>query len=109
MGGSRRKTRRRNSERRAHAEEAIAHLSKVLQFGFDQDISVADNAARQMIGIGKKYGIRPEPRLRRLICRSCRLSMIPGNTARVRITPNFITITCLRCNRIIRENRENWS
>ncbi len=67
MGGSRRKTRRRNSERRAHAEEAIEHLSKALQFGIEKDYMMADNAARQLIGIGKKYGIRPEPRLRKLI------------------------------------------
>ena len=105
MGGNRRRGRARRSKT-SDADKSIIHLSRVLNSELSGDSNIADSAARQLIGIGKKHGIRPEPSIRRLMCRSCKKSMLPGRTSRVRITPRSINTTCLRCERVYRESRK---
>jgi len=101
--GRNRRSRRTRTARNADAEEAINHLSEVLISGLSDESAIADNAARQLIGIGKKHGIRADPSIRGMICRTCKKSMLPGRTSRVRVTSHVITTTCLRCSRVHRE------
>ena len=101
--GRKSRSRRTRTARNTDAEEAISHLSEVLKFGLSEDSTIADNAARQLIGIGKKHGIRADPRTRGMICRTCKKSMLPGRTSRVRVSARVIITTCLRCSRIHRE------
>ena len=98
-----RKSKRRKTERRLDAENAVEHLSRVLESGLKDNSEISDNAARQLISVGKKHGARPSPRIRRAICRSCRKSLSPGISSRVRISSKKITTTCLRCGRVSRE------
>lgn len=99
----RRKSKRRKSDRRLEAEKAVEHLSRVLVSGLKDNLEISDNAARQLISVGKKHGVRASPGIRRAICRSCRKSLSPGISSRVRISSNKITTTCLRCGRVSRE------
>ncbi|HJM24525.1 MAG TPA: ribonuclease P Rpr2/Rpp21/SNM1 subunit [Candidatus Thalassarchaeaceae archaeon] len=99
MVGRARRSTRRNSERKLVAERAITHLSSVLESSLGEDDQIADNAARQILSLGKKHGIRPNPRVKRKICRTCKQSMFPGLTSRVRISSKMLVTTCLRCGR----------
>ncbi len=97
-----RKARRRKSDRRLDAEKAVEYLSKVLESGLKDNSEVSDNAARQIISLGKKHGARPLPEISRSICRTCRKSLSPGTSSRVRVSSKKITTTCLRCGRVSR-------
>ena len=52
--GRNRRSRRTRTARNADAEEAVNHLSEVLISGLSDESTIADNAARQLIGIGKE-------------------------------------------------------
>ena len=47
--GRNRRSRRTRTARNTDAEEAINHLSEVLQFRLTDDTTLADNADRQLI------------------------------------------------------------
>lgn len=89
--------------RRDGAKLAMANLSSSFEAGLSNGSKIPDSAARHILSLGKKHGIRPISKIRRLICRTCKKSMIPGRTSRVRITSKRITTTCLRCERVNRE------
>jgi len=96
----RHRTRRDYSERKKGARKAVEHLSSVLVDCMYSDSEISDNAARQLIRIGRKHGIRPNSHVRRLICRTCRRSLMPGKSARVRVYSRVVSTTCLRCGRV---------
>ena len=102
MGRRRQRTSRRQLGRREGAEKAVEHLSAILGAGRISNQETVDSAARQLMGIGRRHGVRAKPRVARKICRSCHLSLIPGKSSRVRISSGVITNTCLRCGRIQR-------
>ena len=99
----RRRSRRRKSDRKKDAESAIRHLSDTLESNLIRHVRIADSAARQIIAIGKKHGIRPASEIKRKICRSCKKSLSPGVNSRVRISSKKIIITCLECGRMMRQ------
>ena len=99
----RRRSRRRKSDRKKDAESAIRHLSDTLESNLSRHVRIADSAARQIIAIGKKHGIRPASEIKRKICRSCKKSLSPGVNSRVRISSKKIIITCLECGRMMRK------
>jgi len=103
MAGRGRRSRRRKADRKNEANNAIRHLSTVLETSLGEGIPIADNAARQILAVGKKHGVRPSSEVNRKICRSCKQSMFPGLTSRVRITSKTLIITCLRCGRKTRQ------
>ena len=103
MTPPRRNPRRRRTDRREDAEKAVKYLSMTLESGLNDNSELSDNAARQLLSVSKKHGTRPDPRFRRMICRTCRQSLAPGLTSRVRISSKKITTTCLRCGRVIRD------
>ncbi len=97
-----RKSRRRRTDRRESSKIAVEFLSGAFESGLNSNSDISDNAARQILSVGKKHGARPESRISRMICRTCRKSMVPGTTSRVRISSKTIRTTCLRCGRISR-------
>jgi len=99
MAGRGRRSRRRKSDRKDEAESAIRHLSDVLDRNLGGHVQIADNAARQIIAIGKKHGVRPTSEIKRMICRSCKKSLSPGLSSRVRISSKKVITTCLECGR----------
>ena len=103
MAGRGRRSRRRKSERKKGAESAIRHLSETLESNIRGHVEIADSAARQIIAIGKKHGIRPASEIKRKICRSCKKSLSPGVNSRVRISSKKLIITCLECGRMMRQ------
>ena len=103
MAGRGRRSRRRRSDRMNDAESAIKHLSHVLGDNLGGHAQIADSAARQIIAIGKKHGVRPAPEIKRKICRSCKKSLSPGVNSRVRISSKMLVITCLECGRMMRQ------
>ena len=103
MAGRGRRSRRRKSERMNDAESAIRHLSDALEGNLGGHVQIADSAARQIIAIGKKHGVRPASEIRRRICRSCKKSLSPGVNSRVRISSKILIITCLECGRTMRQ------
>ena len=103
MVGRGRRSRRRRSERMNDAESAIRYLSQSLESNLGEYVQIADSAARQIIAIGKKHGVRPASEIRRRICRSCKKSLSPGVNSRVRISSKMLVITCLECGRMMRQ------
>ena len=103
MAGRGRRSRRRKSDRKNEANNAIRHLSTVLEISLGEGIPIADNAARQILAIGKKHGVRPSSEVKRKICRRCKQSMFPSLTSRVRITSKTLISTCLRCGKKTRQ------
>ncbi len=102
MARRRKRTNRRQLGRREGAEKAVEHLSAILGTGAKSNQETADSAARQLMGIGRRHGVRAKPQVSRMICRTCNLSLIPGKSSRVRISSGVITKTCLRCGRVQR-------
>lgn len=90
--------------RKRNAEEAVSQLSSIIINHYKNDQELIDSAARQLILIGKRHGVRAESNVTRLICRFCKKSLIPGTTARIRIYSGRKITTCIRCNRVYRSN-----
>ncbi len=99
-------SRKNHSKRKARASEAIDHLSSILQAPWDNDEELLNSAARDILKIGKRHGIRPNSTTSRLICRGCNSALIPGRTARTRIRSGNIAVTCSNCSRITRRITE---
>ena len=102
-----RRNRRKDSKRKTRASEAIGHLSSIVQAPENNDEESVNSAARDILRIGKRHGIRPDPTTSSLICRGCSSALIPGRTARTRIRSGTITVTCRNCGRITRKNAES--
>ena len=94
---------RRSIGRKEVAKMAVEHLSDVIIENLPHNPEIADNAAKHLINVGKKHGIRADPKMRRLICRTCKQSLVPGKTSRVRINSGIITTSCIRCGRVQRK------
>ena len=99
-----RRARRNDSKRKVRASEAINHLSSIIQAPEDNDDESVKSAARDILRIGKRHGIRPDPSTSRLICRGCSYALIPGRTARTRVRSGTVTVTCSNCGRITRRS-----
>ena len=104
--GRRRQRSGRKLRRRDDAEKAVEQLSTILGASVVSNEGIADSAARQLMGIGRRHGVRAKPRVTRMICRACQRSLIPGKSARVRIASGAVITTCLRCGRVQRAGRD---
>ncbi len=91
-------------DRKLNAKKSITHLSGVLESSLNTDNELADIAARDILRVSKKHGVRSEISTRKKICRSCEAALIPGKTAQVRIVSEKTIITCLRCGRVNRNS-----
>jgi len=99
----RRRHRRRKSDRKIEAQSAIRILSDTLENGLVDNVKIADSAARQILAIGKKHGVRPKSGIKRMICRKCKKSLSPGTNSRVRISSKRLIITCSECGGMTRQ------
>ena len=97
MSGRRRG--RGSKNRRNKAEESIEHLSELI---LQSDKEISNLAARDLLRVSKRHGVRAESQIRDLICRSCNTVLRPGENARVRIQDGIRRLTCLDCGRIHR-------
>lgn len=52
--------------------------------------------------IAMRYQVSLPTDLRRRICRSCDELLVPGRTARVRVSQGRVAVTCLRCGSVRR-------
>jgi ribonuclease P protein subunit RPR2 len=104
--GRRRQRSGRKLRRRDDAEKAVEQLSTILGASVVSNEEIADSAARQLMGIGRRHGVRAKPRVTRMICRACHRSLLPGKSARVRIASGAVITTCLRCKRVQRAGRD---
>ena len=103
MASGKRRISARKKDRKRRVENAIEQLSSVIDTLPKQSMKVQHSAARQIIAIGKKHGVRPNSHVKRQICRSCKKSLSPGINSRVRISSKKLIITCLECGRMIRQ------
>ena len=97
MSGRRRG--RDSKNRKKKAQESIKHLSELIM---QSDKEISDLAARDLLRVSKRHGVRAESYIRDLICRSCNTVLRPGENARVRIQDGIRRITCLDCGRVHR-------
>ena len=104
--GRRKQRSGRKLRRRDDAEKAVEQLSTILGASVVSNEEIADSAARQLMGIGRRHGVRAKPRVTRMICRACHRSLLPGKSARVRIASGAVITTCLRCKRVQRAGRD---
>ena len=97
MAGRRRG--RDSKNRKKKAEESIEHLSELIM---QSDKEISNLAARDLLRVSKRHGVRAESHIRDLICRSCNTVLRPGENARGRIQDGIRRITCLDCGRVHR-------
>ena len=97
MSGRRRG--RDSKNRKKKAQESIKHLSELIM---QSDKEISDLAARDLLRVSKRHGVRAESHIRDLICRSCNTVLRPGENARIRIQDKIRRITCLDCGRVHR-------
>ena len=97
MSGRRRG--RDSKNRKKKAEESIQHLSELI---LQSDKEISNLAARDLLRVSKRHGVRAESHVRDLICRSCNAVLRPGKNARVRIQDGNRRLTCLNCGRVHR-------
>ena len=98
-----RRSRRIMSNKTEHVQESIDFLEKIFEKSMTRNSLISDNAARHILAIGKKHGKRSSRNVKKMICRSCKKSLIPGQSSRIRVTSKVIFRTCLRCGRVSRE------
>ncbi len=99
MAGRRRG--RGSKSRKNKATDSINHLSKLI---VESDKEISDLAARDLLRVSKRHGVRAERNIREIICRSCNTILRPGENARVRIQDGIRRLTCLDCGRVHRRN-----
>ena len=102
-----RRGRRNDSKRKSRASEAIDHLSSILQSSKENDEESVNSAARDILRIGKRHGVRADSKTSRLICRGCSSALIPGRTARTRIRSRALIVTCSNCGRVTHRSTES--
>ena len=98
-----RRSRRIRPNKSEQAKESVDFLEKIFERSLPNDSQTSDTAAKHILAIGKKHGKRPRRNVKKMICRSCKKSLLPGQTSRIRVTSKVIFRTCLRCGRVNRE------
>ena len=102
MSKQRRRSGRGAAKRKGRVLQAVNDLSSLLKGSVSVDPRLADAAARDILRIGKRHGERPDSDTSRLICRGCESALMPGRTARTRISRGKLIVTCENCGRIER-------
>ena len=98
-----RRSRRIRPSKNEQAKESVDFLEKIFELSLPKDSQTSDTVARHILAIGKKHGKRPSREVKKMICRSCKKSLLPGRSSRIRVTSKVIFRTCLRCGRVNRE------
>ena len=98
-----RRSRRTKPNKDQQAKESVDFLEKIFERSIPKDSQTSDTVARHILAISKKHGKRPRRVVKKMICRTCKKSLLPGRTSRIRVTSKVIFRTCLRCGRVNRE------
>jgi len=93
---------RANDDHKTIAVERIQRLFELAEEVFEKRPELADRYVKLAWRITTRYNIRLPRDLKRKFCRKCLSFWRPGVSCRVRIRQSSVTITCLRCGRVIR-------
>ncbi|MGB1435874.1 MAG: hypothetical protein ACPG68_03245 [Candidatus Thalassarchaeaceae archaeon] len=93
---------RRQNERKKNASESLLFLSNILNEDNLTHPILSDSAARSILRLSKRHGVRANNKIYQKICRKCHVSLVPGKSSRIRISNGFILNTCITCHRIYR-------
>ncbi len=66
------------------------------------EVEYARKLVEQALTIVKRMRLRKPYVLRRMVCKNCKVPLIPGLTARVRIREGRVVVTCTVCGYIRR-------
>jgi ribonuclease P protein subunit RPR2 len=96
--------RRNKSEERVLAQERMRRLVALAETA--QRRADPPREVKRYVSLARRIGMRYQvslPRdVRRRLCRGCETILIPGKTARHRVTSGRLAVTCLSCGTIKR-------
>lgn len=96
--------RRNKSEERVLAQERMRHLVALAEKAQRGNESLSE--IKRYVSLARRIGMRYQvslPRdMRRRVCRGCETVLIPGTSARHRVTNGRLTVTCLSCGAVKR-------
>jgi ribonuclease P protein subunit RPR2 len=87
---------------RAIAAERVERLLELAELSFRNHPDLSDRYVQLAWRLKTRYNLKLPQRLKRKFCRKCLSFWRPGVSCRVRIRQSSVTITCLRCGRVIR-------
>lgn len=87
---------------RAIAAERVERLLELAEASFQDHPDFSDRYVQLAWRLKTRYNLKLPPRLKGKFCRKCLSFWSPGVSCRVRIRQSSVTITCLRCGRVIR-------
>jgi ribonuclease P protein subunit RPR2 len=87
---------------RAIAAERVERLFELAEASFHDHPELSDRYVRLAWRLKTRYNLKLPPHLKRKFCRKCLSFWKPGVSCRVRVRQSRVTITCLRCGRVIR-------
>ncbi len=99
MSGYKRRSAARKENRKI-ALERISILFKMAREAFDLEPDLAQKYVNMARKIGMRYKVRIPIEFRRMLCRHCKMFILPGKNCTVRIRQErepHIVITCLYC------------
>jgi ribonuclease P protein subunit RPR2 len=100
---TRRRTRFMTSDDfRAIAAERVERLFELAELSFRDHPDLSNRYVQLAWRLKTRYNLKLPQRLKRKFCRKCLSFWRPGVSCRVRIRQSNVTITCLRCGRVIR-------
>jgi len=91
-----------NDDNKTIAVERIQRLFELAEEVFEKHPELADRYVKHAWRIKTRHNVRLSRDLKRKFCRKCISFWRPGNSCRVRIRQSSVTITCLRCGRVVR-------
>ena len=94
--------RRKKAAEREVARDRIVRLIELADARQRDRSDLADRYVRLARRIGMRYQVSLPADVRRRVCRGCDGLLVPGRTARVRLTAGRVSITCLRCQTVKR-------
>lgn len=94
--------RRNKGQERDVALQRVRRLIEMAHDAIGREPARADRYVALARRIAMRYQVSMPRELRRFICRACDGLLVPGRTARVRLSPGRLSITCLRCGTVRR-------
>ncbi len=89
-------------EHKKIAMERVERLLGQAEEVFGESPALADRYVKLAWGMKTRYNLRLPRQMKLKFCRKCLSFWRPGATSRVRKSPGRVTITCLKCGRIVR-------
>jgi len=84
------------------AKERIIRLFELAKEEFDTHPDRSDRYVQLARVIGMRYRIKIPKHLKMQVCKNCNSFLVPGKNARIRLRGNYMTTTCLNCNKSMR-------